>query len=52
MTNGAEAGAVAAIMSEAASALGAIVQLESADFDKLVQKQDTPLVVFSTGGVF
>jgi hypothetical protein len=52
MTNGAEAGAVVAVMSEAAKALGAIVQLESADFDTLVQRQDKPLVVFSATGVF
>ena len=51
MVNGAEAGAIA-VMAEAAKAFGAIVRIESADFDALVQKQEKPLVVFSQGGVF
>ncbi len=51
MVNGAEAGAIA-VMAEAAKAFGAIVRIESADFDALVQRQDKPLVVFSQKGVF
>jgi hypothetical protein len=51
MVNGAEAGVIA-VMAEAAKAFGAIVRLEPADFDALVQKQESPLVVFSQGGFF
>jgi hypothetical protein len=51
MVNGSDAGAIAA-MSEAAKAFGAIIRVESADFNAIVRKQDEPLVVFCQGGIF
>ena len=53
MTNGAVAGAAAAaIAANAIKASGAIVRVESGDFEAILKKADAPLVVSAQGGVF
>ncbi|MHC4618650.1 MAG: hypothetical protein ACYTEQ_12960 [Planctomycetota bacterium] len=57
MTNGAIAGgaaggAAAAIIAEAIKASGAIVRVESADFETILGKNENPLVVYREGGLF
>ena len=55
MTNGAAAGgaaAAAAAMAEAIKASGAIVRVESADFETILNKVDNPLVVCSESKFF
>ncbi|MFC1716090.1 hypothetical protein ACFL6S_20635 [Candidatus Poribacteria bacterium] len=46
------AGAAAAAIANAVKASGAIVKVESADFQKIVAKVDMPLIVRAEGGVF
>jgi hypothetical protein len=57
MTNGAIAGgaaggAAAAIIAEAIKASGAIIRVESADFETLLGKNENPMVVYREGGLF
>jgi len=57
MTNGAIAagaagGAAAAAIAQAIKASGAIVRVESADFETILGKAENPLVVYSQGGFF
>ncbi len=59
MPNGAVAGgavagptAAAAAMANAVKASGAIVRVESADFEVILKKADKPLVVCAKGGFF
>ncbi|MHC4623085.1 MAG: hypothetical protein ACYS4W_04200 [Planctomycetota bacterium] len=57
MTNGAIAGgaaggAAAAVIAQAIKASGAIVRVESADFETILAKADDPLVVYREGGLF
>ena len=54
MTNGgATAGsAAAAAIANAVKASGAIVKVEEAEFLKIVNRVDNPLIVFSKGGFF
>ena len=46
------AAAAAAAIANAIKASGAIVNMEPADFTKILSKADKPLVVMATGGVF
>lgn len=48
----AHAAAAAAAVAQAIKASGAIVQVEADLFAHLVARQDTPLVIHATGGVF
>ena len=48
----AAAAAAAAAIANAIKASGAIVNMEPADFTKVLSKADKPLVVMATGGVF
>jgi hypothetical protein len=43
---------MAAAMAQAIKASGAIVQVESDVFAQVVARQDAPLVIHATGGVF
>ncbi len=52
VAGGAAAAAAAAAIANAIKASGAIVNMESADFTKILSKADSPLVVMATGGVF
>ena len=57
MTNGAIAGAAAggaaaAAIAQAIKASGAIVRVESADFEAILKKAEKPLVVCAQGGFF
>ncbi len=56
MPNGAIAGggaaAAAAAIANAIKASGAIVRVESADFETILKKADDPLVVCAQGGIF
>jgi len=56
MTNGAQAGAVAATMeaaiADAIKASGAIVNVELRDFEAIVRRVEAPLVVRAQGGIF
>jgi len=57
MTNGAIAGAAAggaaaAAIAQAIKASGAIVRVESADFETILARAENPLVVYSEGGFF
>jgi hypothetical protein len=53
MTNGAvAAGAAAAAIANAIKASGAIVSVESSDFEAIVRRSDAPLVVCAQAGVF
>ena len=58
MPNGAMAGAVigpaaaAAAIANAIKASGAIVRVESADFEAILKKAENPLVVCAQGGFF
>jgi hypothetical protein len=52
MPNGAAAGAAAAEIANAIKASGAIVRVESADFETILAKSDNPLVVCAQGGFF
>ena len=57
MSNGAIAGGTAAAtaaaaIAEAVKASGAIVRVESTDFQKILKKTEAPLIVFAEGGVF
>jgi hypothetical protein len=58
MTNGAAAGgasgaaAAAAAIANAVKASGAIVSVESSDFEVILRRSDTPLVVCAQAGVF
>jgi hypothetical protein len=46
------AGAAAAAIANAIKASGAIVRVESADFETILRKSDNPLVVCAQGGFF
>ncbi len=50
MTNG--AAAAAAAIANAIKASGAIVNVESGDFETILRRVEAPLVVCATGGVF
>ena len=53
MSNGAViAAAAAAQIANAIKASGAIVSVESRDFEAILKKAETPLVVHAQGGVF
>ena len=53
MPNGAAGGAAAAAaIANAIKASGAIVRVESADFEAILKKADNPLVVCAQGGFF
>ncbi|MHC4574065.1 MAG: hypothetical protein ACYS76_08025 [Planctomycetota bacterium] len=56
MTNGAIAAAVAGGAGEevarAIKASGAIIRVESADFETILNKNENPLVVYREGGLF
>jgi len=53
MTNGAAAGgAAAAAIANAIRAFGAIVTVESRDFEAILRRADAPLVVCAQGGLF
>jgi hypothetical protein len=55
MTNGAVIASTAAIQEEMANAIkasGAVVSMEPRDFETILRKTDTPLVVQARGGVF
>lgn len=58
MTNGAAIGGAAGgaaayqMIANAIKASGAVVRVESADFETLVQKQQQPLIVYREGGFF
>jgi hypothetical protein len=54
MVYGAEAGAVGAenAVADAIKASGAIVRVEPGDFEAILDKIETPLVVVAQGGVF
>jgi hypothetical protein len=55
MSNGAGAGATAAAQEAIANAIkasGAIVSVETRDFEAILRKHETPLVVSAQGGVF
>lgn len=53
MSNGAVTAAVAAAeIANAIKASGAIVNVESGDFETILRKVDAPLVVCAQGGVF
>ncbi|MFX1538671.1 MAG: hypothetical protein ACFFDI_31170 [Promethearchaeota archaeon] len=56
MSNGAIAGggaaAAAAALAQAVKASGAIVRVETADFETILKKTDDPLIVFCEGGIF
>jgi hypothetical protein len=53
MSNGAVVGgAAAAAIANAVKASGAIVRIESADFETILGKSDNPLVVCAQGGFF
>lgn len=49
---GGAASAAAAAIANAVKASGAIVQVEPAEFSKILQKAEEPLVVFTEGGLF
>jgi hypothetical protein len=51
-TGGAAAAAGAAAIANAIKASGAIVNVESDDFETILRRAETPLVVCATGGVF
>ncbi|MHC4620155.1 MAG: hypothetical protein ACYTEQ_20610 [Planctomycetota bacterium] len=48
----AAAGGAAEEIAQAIKASGAIIRVESADFEKILSKADTPLVVYHEGGFF
>lgn len=52
MTNGAAAAAAAAAIANAIKASGAIVSVESRDFEAILKRVEAPLVVCAQGGVF
>ena len=54
MVYGAEGGAAGAenAIADAIKASGAIVRVEPGDFEAILDKTETPLVVFAQGGVF
>ncbi len=56
MTNGAAAGAsgaaAAAAIAQAVRAMGAIVQVEPQEFEKILKKATEPLIVCAKGGLF
>ena len=56
MTNGAAAGSAAAAagaaIANAIRAFGAIVTVESQDFEAILRRAETPLVVCAQGGLF
>jgi len=52
MTNGAIAAAAAAETAHAIKASGAVVRVESSDFEAILRKSESPLVVCAEGGVF
>ncbi len=54
MSAGASAGAVAAVaaIAQAIKACGVLVRVEPAEFLRIVQRQQGPLVVHATGGFF
>jgi len=54
MSNGAGAGAAAAAhqIAEAVKASGAIVRVETVDFETILSKSENPLVVMAEGGLF
>ncbi|MBN1997777.1 hypothetical protein JW935_09505 [candidate division KSB1 bacterium] len=54
MSNGAVAGgaAAAAAIANAIKAAGSIIRVEPRDFEIILSKQKSPLIVFTTGGVF
>ncbi|OHB62858.1 MAG: hypothetical protein A2Y76_03290 [Planctomycetes bacterium RBG_13_60_9] len=54
MSNGAVVAAAAAqqVAANAIKASGAIVKVESGDFEAILKKIESPLVVFSQGGLF
>lgn len=49
---GASAAAAAAAIAQAIKASGAIVRVEPADFLRILERQQAPLVVHATGGFF
>jgi hypothetical protein len=52
MVYGTEAGAVAVAIADAIKASGAIVSVEPGDFETILEKTESPLVVRAQGGVF
>jgi ABC-type transport system substrate-binding protein len=52
MSAGAGAAAAAAAIAQAIKASGAIVRVEPNDFLSILQRQQSPLVVHATGGIF
>lgn len=52
MSAGASAAAAAAAVAQAIKASGAIVRVEPADFMKILERQQEPLVVQASGGFF
>jgi hypothetical protein len=55
MTNGAAAGgaaAAAAAIAQAIKASGAIIRVESADFETIITRTEDPLLVCARGGFF
>lgn len=52
VSGGASSIAIAAAIANAVKASGAIVKVESADFETIVNKMKDPLVVLARGGLF
>lgn len=51
-TGGASAAAAAAAIANATKASGAIVKMDPSEFEKILQREDKPLVVIAVGGLF
>ena len=48
---GAEAAAIAAMIANAIKATGTLVKVEPSEFAKIVNKVDSPLVIYTEGGL-